>query len=128
MARQQLLHFPWRYLHARTIDHFLQPTADPQNSSRWVAERMDVSPDDRWLNFLPLFYVAGGVIANFAALQSSAASIRAGSVPESHREGAVLVVHYTRDHSENAARTCRPHVDGSPQPTDDHYWRHALST
>jgi fatty-acyl-CoA synthase len=98
------------------------------NSSRWVAERMDVSPDDRWLNFLPLFYVAGGVIANFAALQSSAASIRAGSVPESHREGAVLVVHYTRDHSENAARTCRPHVDGSPQPTDDHYWRHALST
>ena len=39
------------------------------NSSRWVAERMDVSPDDRWLNFLPLFYVAGGVIANFAALQ-----------------------------------------------------------
>src|ERR1700730_4651908 len=30
MARQQLLHFRWRYLHARTIDHFLQPTADPQ--------------------------------------------------------------------------------------------------
>jgi hypothetical protein len=30
MARQQLFHFRWRYLHARTIDHFLQPTADPQ--------------------------------------------------------------------------------------------------
>jgi fatty-acyl-CoA synthase len=45
------------------------------NSSRWVAERMDVSPDDRWLNFLPLFYVAGGVIANFAALQAGATQV-----------------------------------------------------
>src|SRR5712692_1741907 len=30
MARQQLLHFRWRDLNARTIDHFLQPTPDPQ--------------------------------------------------------------------------------------------------
>ena len=45
------------------------------NSSRWVAERMDVSPADRWLNFLPLFYVAGGVIANFAALQAGATQV-----------------------------------------------------
>src|SRR5260370_42234398 len=49
------------------------------NSSRWVAERMDVSPDDRWLNFLPLFYVAGGAASTRAALPSTAASIRTAS-------------------------------------------------
>jgi fatty-acyl-CoA synthase len=45
------------------------------NASRLLAERAEVGPGDRWLNFMPLSYVAGSAIVAPAALQAGAAQI-----------------------------------------------------
>ena len=45
------------------------------NSARFLAHRMDLSPGDVWLNFMPLSYVAGSAIGAMAALAATATQV-----------------------------------------------------
>jgi fatty-acyl-CoA synthase len=45
------------------------------NSARFLAERMRVTSDDVWLNFMPLSYVAGSAIGAISALAAGATQV-----------------------------------------------------
>src|ERR1051326_967561 len=45
------------------------------NSARFTAARYEVSAGERWLNFMPLYYVAGSVISSLGALTSRATQV-----------------------------------------------------
>lgn len=45
------------------------------NSARFVAQRLEVQPGERWLSFMPLFHVAGCTITGLGALQARAAQV-----------------------------------------------------
>jgi fatty-acyl-CoA synthase len=53
------------------------------NASRFLAERAGIEPGDRWLNFMPLSYLAGSAIAAPAALQAGCVQILCGFDPGS---------------------------------------------
>jgi fatty-acyl-CoA synthase len=52
------------------------------NNARFVARRYEVEPHDRWLNFMPLFHVAGCTITALGALASHATQVLCGFEPD----------------------------------------------
>jgi fatty-acyl-CoA synthase len=51
------------------------------NNARFIARRYEVAPGERWLNFMPLFHVAGCTISALGSLAAQATQVLCGFEP-----------------------------------------------